>query len=250
MREYYRIVLILSVVSAIRVVLDWSLMYHFSLSAQALLGSLHMFLYIYVLFLGIPGLAFIILKTALKTEVSYPQRRAVFVASYKIWYCYPVVPIVTWMTGDSYAAEIEFLSSIPTFMNQNNYFPSGMILVIPFILGYFTTILRQHFQLSWITAFLTTFFSAVIVYLVFYQYALAVAYELWDRFDFYMFMSFYLCITIVFKQLFVNQFNASFGESNFWSNVIYGFFFLVGIALFIVSIVDRGALNLNWFSNG
>jgi hypothetical protein len=96
---------------------------------------------------------------------------------------FPMVPIVTIITGSKYRLHIEFFKYIPSFLIENNFLPIGMIFVIPLMLFFLIRHLSAHAGVSYLKAFIVVAIANTISYVVYYQWMLNLFYTFRDWFS-------------------------------------------------------------------
>jgi hypothetical protein len=139
----------------------------------------------------------------------------------------PSVPIVSWIFHTPYRATIKWLAAIPTFMPTNNYFPAGMMFVIPIILVYYTYIIHKYLNLSLLKSFLVVQGASI----------LWPTYYLWWHYNFHLFLGVYGLISIAIAVPALLYFMQIFpGERKRWlgyftgKSVVFLLFAIYGLA--------------------
>lgn len=202
---------LLSAISLVRVALDQTIIYGFSQPYNTLMSQLHMYMYLFILYLCMPAFALFLL--GVRNKEKYAEVRQLYQSSVWIWaIIYPAVPIVSYIFKTPYRDTFEWMGYIPTFMVHNNYLPAGMIFVIPIIVYHYTTSLMQIFKFSFIKSFLAFNVSCGVLYVLFYQYLLNLGYHIWHATNFECFIGIYGILSVIVALGGLFYFNSYFEE--------------------------------------
>ena len=187
---------ILSVISLIRCVLDQTIIYGFGNPYNNMMSQLHMYMYMFILYLCIPAFALFFL--GVRKGEKLEQVRQLYSSSVWIWLIiYPAVPIVSYIFNTPYRAHYEWMKYIPTFMTEDNYFPAGMVFVIPIIFYHYVRGIMSIFNFSFFKTLIAISTANFSLYVLFYQYLLRFGYMLWHKFNFECFIGIYGILSII-----------------------------------------------------
>lgn len=125
--------------------------------------------YLYTLYLMIPAMAGFMLGKVFSRPVN---DRAVLRESVLVWVVYPTVTIVSLVTKSPPTRSIEWFRHIPTFMVDNNFFPTGMVAVVLVLVVFYTWLMMRHSRADWLRALASVLVSLFVIYLLYYQYTL------------------------------------------------------------------------------
>ena len=139
-------------------------------------------------------------KLFFKTKIN--ELHDYYLSFIKYWVLiFPLVPIITIITGSSYRLRIEAFQYIPTFMVDKNFLPLGMVFVIPLILFFLTRHLMRLTDLNFVKAFAIVSIANTISYVLYYQWALNMFYTFLVWYSEKTAMCFYCLFGIVMLQL-------------------------------------------------
>jgi hypothetical protein len=152
---------------AVRYVLDtvWSPEVRIFFWPVALLNYI---VYQYVLYLVIPGLAGFLLGRVFSRPVDIA---AVLRESALIWIIYPMVPLVSMITRSPSLQTIEWFRFVPTFMVENNFLPTGMLVAIPILIVFYTWQMQRHSAADLPRALVAVVAALLLFYVALYQYS-------------------------------------------------------------------------------
>ncbi len=189
----------------LRSVLDWWLMFNWL--NEPIMHFVFLFdtVYIFTLFTGFSFLIVFLSRFMLKEKPSAVAVQNLYYDSAFIWLCYPLVPLVTFLYGDNYSKTIEFFEYLPFFMIEKNYLPSGMIFIMPILVGGYTYLVKKHLKISLIQAILLSTVSQTIIYLLFYQYLYGMGLKLRDAFNSLIFLGSYTLVMCMFDYVFFKE---------------------------------------------
>lgn len=128
------------------------------------------FIYCYLFYFFIAGVS--ISAVYFKKEYSLNQLND---------YCYklakilgvllPSVPLFTFFSGNNFnTVTIDFFRYIPTFEVERNFFPTGMIFVIPLLVYLICRLMKSTFKTTLPSTFFIVSGTLLLTYLIYYQY--------------------------------------------------------------------------------
>jgi hypothetical protein len=202
--------------------------------------------YIYMLFLAVPGLTLFFLKAFWKIKVPGQALHQIYYYSTLIWITYPLVGLITLMDNGSYDRTVAWFKYLPFFAVEHNFFPTGMIAVIPVLFfGYFGLLVKIA-RVPVLKTGITVFLSLLIIYLLYYQYLFRIVYYLLTSVDFMIGFGFYTFSFIIFGWLFLRPFSEAYGKPmtlRFNSNNLLIPFFLVNSVICVMALL-AGLMNI------
>jgi hypothetical protein len=198
-----------------------------------ILSFFNTLVYVYTLYLQIPFVAVFILQKVFsrKTDLHAILRESVLV-----WAVYPAVTIISLVAHSPATRTIEWFRYIPTFLVENNFLPLGMIVVIPVIFIAYAVIIHRHSEAGWAEILGAVLVSLVIVYLLYYQYTLALYYFA-DR-SYGRFFSFGLASLcyLVAPLLLARHFKQAFGDGPIKFSNLLVICLLICVALMVIGL--------------
>ncbi|HXH18607.1 MAG TPA: hypothetical protein VNJ07_05945 [Chitinophagales bacterium] len=233
----HSILLSLFILGASRMLIEL-LFYYDDYSFVSLSASYSMLYYVFTIYSSIPYWAMRIVR--IKTEIDDSAEREIYRLSTPLWLIYPLVPVITILTGSSYSVEVPLFKWIPTFMTKGNFLPTGMIAVIPVILLYFTILFQKKIHINLPAVFIAIAASCTILYLLFYQWLLSLFQLVLKEYNYALGFGIYHLIMAVYLQFVMKRFlalfpgvAAVFRGFNIFNSIIFAFILLYGILLVI-----------------
>ena len=124
----------------------------------------------YVISLPI-SIDFLVRKIA---RLKYNKKRLLkfFVFNSKLWWLMIFVPVISSLFDKeiTYAVTIKIFKYIPTFMENYNYLPIGMIVLIPIFIILTSNFVKENYNISTGKSILSSSLGLIILYIYFYQW--------------------------------------------------------------------------------
>lgn len=208
--------------------------YYKAFNLVTALAAYSMLLYSYTLYGSLAWLTFKMCGWAVKSiSLDAATLRKFLTVSALVWVIYPLVPVVTVLTHDSYSKTIPFFAHIPFFLVNSNFLPTGMMFVIPIIVISYAFICRNVLKTNFITSFLLTVYSCTVMYLLFYQFFLRLFVDLRHGHNYYVAYAVYHTIMMAFLYLAAVQFYEAFNARRRYANI----FLIANEALMLVILI-------------
>ncbi len=230
---YKKIIAWLTLVGVVRGVIE-IIWYYKALTPVTALAAYSMLLYSYTLYGSLAYLIFKMLEiTGSRLKPDTETQKIFYSVSALVWVIYPLVPIVTILTGDSYSKTIPLFAHIPFFLVNSNFFPTGMMFVIPIITISYIFICRNILKTNFFISLLLTAYSCTVMYLLFYQFFLRLFVVLRHTNNYYVAYAVYHTLMMVFLYFATKSFYKAFGVRRGFSNI----FLLANEALMMVLLI-------------
>ena len=217
MSRYNFILFFIILMTILRHLIDafWWFNYHWS--ASLFIGSFINYLfYGFVLLLGVPGLSLFFLKLFWKISIPRPKLEKIYFNSSFIWIIYPLVSLISALANSPNVYTITWFKYLPYFMVENNYFPIGMIILIPLIILGFIWLFSKYAGIQWFRTFISVLLSLIIIYILLYQYFLQLSYILEENIHFAAGFGLYTLSFIGFTWMFLKPFSDLYGKTMSW----------------------------------
>lgn len=175
------------------------------------LSFINTLVYIYALYLLIPLVQKLLVEKIFRGTVDI---RSVLRSSLLLWAVYPAVTAISLAAKSPPNQTIAWFRLIPTFMVEKNFFPVGMIVVVPVLAVAYTYLLTRYSDVGWLRSYLAVLASLVAIYLVYYQYTLRLLYIVNDKFGVVVGFGFYTLCFLVPLWPAVGRFRDAFGQGS------------------------------------
>jgi hypothetical protein len=230
---YKKIIAWLTLVGVIRGVIE-IIWYYKVFNPVTALAAYSMLLYSYTLYGSLAYLTFSLLDfTGSRFKPGIQTQKKFYWVSAFVWVIYPLVPIVTILTGDSYSKTIPLFAHIPFFMVNSNFLPTGMMFVIPIITISYIFICRSILKTGFVASVGLTAFSCTVMYLLFYQFFLRLFVGLRHSHNYFVAYAVYHTLMMVFLYFSTKRFYAVYGAGRRYANI----FLIANEALMLVLLV-------------
>ena len=225
-KQYNFIIVFLFIIALIRSIIDDFWIPYYDSPCMYLLTFFNTEIYIYLLYFSVGGLSFFYLEKIWKIKPLLVEQQIIYFYSTFLWISYPVVSLISMIAKSPPMMDIPFFKYFPFFMIHRNFFPLGMILVIPVLIAGYTCIISTYSRVSYFKAFIALLPGFFIIYLLFYQYLLRFCYYLLDKFNIFVFFGCYNLMFILFTWIFLKHFLFIYNKKG---TLLKGIFILLGI---------------------
>lgn len=252
---HIKVILLLLLFAVLRSIAD-DIWYYNSLEMY-LLTLLNTIVYIYTLYLSANGLTLFLLSKFWKIKYTTSDLRKIYSATALLWLTYPMVGVISGIAESPYSITIPIFRYLPFFMVENNFFPLGMIVMVPLLIIGYTYAFHQKPKRFW-TTLIAVVLSFSIIYILFYQYVLRLSYIIYDVSNIYVFGGFYTTSFIVFICIFISPFEKAFNidqkeTKNYVFRRIINFWFILCVLIafygLIISFVPHHESKQNSFKS-